>query len=79
MNHPGATHWPRRRLLVSGLSLFSAALTLGSASLLSGCGDEKSAGQLENVPDPTKTQGGMDSMNFYKGQHLGKTGKPKGK
>ena len=77
MNHPGETHWPRRRLLVSGLSLFSAVLTLGSASLLSGCSDEKSAGQLENVQDPTKTQSGMDSMNAYKSQHLTKSGKPK--
>ena len=75
MNHHGETHWPRRRLLVSGLSLFGAALTLGSAGLLSGCGDEKSAGQLENATDPTKTQGGMDSMKAYMGEMKAKTGK----
>jgi hypothetical protein len=65
--------------LVSGLSLFSAVLTLGSAGLLSGCGDDKSAGPLENPVDPTKTQSGMDSMNAYKTQHLDKSGKAKGK
>jgi hypothetical protein len=75
MNHPGATHWPRRRLLASGLSLFSTVLTLGSASLLSGCSDEKSAGQIENAPDPAVVA--KDSMNFYKSQHLQKSGKPK--
>jgi hypothetical protein len=79
MNHPGETQRPRRHFLVSGLSLFGAGLTMGSAVLLSGCGDEKSAGQLENVPDPTKTQSGMDSMNAYKSQHLNKSGKAKGK
>jgi hypothetical protein len=62
MTHSGATGWQRRQLLVSGLSLFGSAVTLVSASLLSGCGDEKSAGQLENVSDPTKKQDGMDSM-----------------
>ncbi|HZW30233.1 MAG TPA: hypothetical protein VFF52_05955 [Isosphaeraceae bacterium] len=75
MNDPRETQWPRRRLLVSGLSLFSGALTLGSASLLSGCGDDKSAGPLENVVDPTKTQAGQDSMKAYMGQMQAKTGK----
>jgi hypothetical protein len=77
MNHHGETHWLRRRLLVSGLSLFGTVLTLGSAGLLSGCGDEKSAGQLENVPDPTKTQSGQDSMKAYMEQMKSKTGKAK--
>jgi hypothetical protein len=62
MNHWGETRWPRRRLLVSGISLLGSVLTLGSMSLLSGCGDEKGGGQVENPVDPTKTQSGMDSM-----------------
>jgi hypothetical protein len=77
MNHPGETPWPRRRLLVSGLSLFSAVLTMGSAGLLSGCGDDKSAGPLENPVDPTTTQSGQDSMKSYMQQRQQKTGKKK--
>jgi hypothetical protein len=79
MNHHGETPWPRRRLLVSGLSLLGGALSLGSVSLLSGCSDEKSAGQLENVPDPTKTQSGQDSMKAYMEQMQNKTGRAKKK
>ena len=76
MNHPGETRWLRRRqLLVSGLSLFGSMLTLGSVSLLSGCGEDKSAGQLQNVPDPAVA--GKDSMDFYKSQHLDSKGRAK--
>jgi hypothetical protein len=63
--------------LVSGLSLFGTVVTLGSAGLLSGCGEDKSAGQLENVQDPTKTQSGQDSMKAYMDQMQSKTGKAK--
>ena len=62
MTHSGATRWQRRQLLMSGISVFASALGLSSVSLLSGCGDEKSGGQVENPVDPTKTQSGMDSM-----------------
>jgi hypothetical protein len=62
MNQSGESYWQRRQLLVSGISLFGSAVALVSASLLSGCGDEKSGGQIENVGDPTKKQDGMDSM-----------------
>jgi hypothetical protein len=49
-------------LLVSSISVFGSVLGLSTVSLLSGCGDEKSGGQIENPVDPTKTQSGMDSM-----------------
>jgi hypothetical protein len=76
MNLSSEPRWLRRRqLLVSGLSLLGSVLTLGSVSLLSGCGDDKSQGQLENVPDPAVA--GKDSMDFYKSQHLDAKGKAK--
>jgi hypothetical protein len=79
MNHSDETRCPsRRQFLVSSLSLSGFALTLGSVSLSSGCGDDK--GQMtpvENATDPAKTSSGMDSMNFYKGQHLDKKGQAK--
>jgi hypothetical protein len=78
MEHSRETRWLRRRFLVSGLSLFGSALALGSASLLSGCGGEdKSAGQLENVKDPTKTQDGMDSMKAFMEEQKKRSGKRK--
>jgi len=77
MNHSGETRWLRRRLLASGLSLFGSVLAMGSVSLLSGCGDDKSAGQLENPPDPTKTPDGMDSMKAFMQEQKKRSGKKK--
>jgi hypothetical protein len=59
----------RRRFLGSGMSLVGFGLALGSASLLAGCGSgDKEAGPVEGAVDPTKTQGGMDSMKGYMDQ-----------
>jgi hypothetical protein len=55
-------------------------LALGSAGLLSGCGGDTSSPVVEggNPNDPSKFQGGMDSMSTYKDMHLKtKTGKQK--
>jgi len=42
---------------------------MGSASLLSGCGDDKSQmTMVEQQDDPAKIA--KDSMDFYKGSHL---------
>jgi len=80
MEHSGETRWPRRRLLVSGASLLGTGWVLGSVGLLSGCGEDKGkVAQIENPVDPAKTPGGMDSMNFFKSQHLDKSGKAKEK
>jgi hypothetical protein len=57
----------RRRLLLSGLTACGWLSLLGSVAVLSGCGDDKSEGQVKAV-DVTKTQDGMDSMKAYQGQ-----------
>jgi hypothetical protein len=67
---------PRWRLSVSMTTLLSFVLTLGFASLLSGCGNDK--GQMSTVEqqdDPAKIA--KDSMNFYKGTHPKTTGSKK--
>jgi hypothetical protein len=53
---------PRRRFLVSALSLVGCAFSLGSLALISGCSDDKGPGQLENPGDVTKTPDAQDSM-----------------
>jgi hypothetical protein len=59
----------RRRFLGAGMSWVGFWLALTSASLLAGCGNaDKSEGQVENPVDPTKTQGGIDSMKGYMDQ-----------
>jgi hypothetical protein len=56
------THTSRRRFVISGISLFVSGV---GASLLSGCGDDKSTmQQIENAPDMTKKA--ADSLNYYK-------------
>jgi hypothetical protein len=75
MNHPGETQVLRRRTFLSGISVFGFGLALGSVSLLSGCGGSGETTQLENVSDPGKAQGGMDSMKAYQGITKEKTGK----
>jgi hypothetical protein len=49
----------RRRFLVSALSSLGC---LGSLALISGCSDDKAAGQLDNPGDITKTPDAQDSM-----------------
>jgi hypothetical protein len=68
MNHPGSRLGQRRRFLISGLSLLGCTFSLASAAVLSGCGVEKSGGQLEDPGDVTKTPDAMDSMKAYQGQ-----------
>ena len=68
MNDSGTFHSHRRQFLVSVLSLCGYTLSLGSAIVLSGCGDDKTAGPIQNAVDPTKTQAGQDSMKAYLGQ-----------
>jgi len=59
----------RWRFCVSMSSLLGFVLTMGSASLLSGCGNDKSQTQmLEQQDDPAKVAKG--SMDFYKNTHL---------
>ncbi|MHB1559605.1 MAG: hypothetical protein ACYC61_19325 [Isosphaeraceae bacterium] len=65
MTQPVGSSPQRRRFLASSLSFFGLALTLGSAALMSGCGDDKSAGQLENKGEITKTPDAQDSMKAY--------------
>lgn len=65
MTQPVDSSQQRRRFLASGLSLFGLALTLGSAAAMSGCGDDKSAGQLENKGEVTQTPDAQDSMKAY--------------
>jgi hypothetical protein len=48
--------------------LLGFILGLGSASLLSGCGDDSKMTQIENAPDPAEKA--KDSMDFYKGAHI---------
>jgi len=53
------------RLFVSGTTVLGFGLALGSAGLITGCGDsDKSAGQVENAVDPT--QKAKDSMQHFK-------------
>jgi hypothetical protein len=60
-------HDRRRRLPISTSCLLGFALTLSSASLLSGCGDDKSEMKMvEQKDDPAVIA--KDSMNFYKTQ-----------
>jgi hypothetical protein len=62
MNSSGTYHW---RFSVAMSSLLGFALTLGSASMLSGCGDDK--GQSTMVePKDSPADIAKDSMNFYK-------------
>lgn len=67
----------RGRLPISASCLLGFGLTLGSASLLSGCDDGKSQMKMiEQKDDPAVIA--KDSMNFYKDAHLkGKAGKHK--
>jgi hypothetical protein len=65
----------RRRILISGFSVVGSALVLGSVGLVSGCGSDKSEGQIDNPVDPMKNQGALDSMKAYQDQIKKKTGK----
>ncbi len=57
------------RFSVSMSSLLGFVLTMGSASLLSGCGNDKSQTQMvEQKDNPAEIAKG--SMDFYKGAHL---------
>jgi hypothetical protein len=76
MNHPGETHGLRRRTFLSGLARFGFGFALCSSSLLVGCGgDTGQFSQVENPTDPTKSQGGMDSMKAYQSLQKEKMGK----
>jgi F0F1-type ATP synthase membrane subunit c/vacuolar-type H+-ATPase subunit K len=68
----------RRRFLTSGLSLFGIAFAMGSAALVSGCSDDKSAGQVENKGDIAKTPDAQDSMKASMEQ-MKNRGNPAGK
>jgi len=51
------------------LSLIGFALPMGSASLLSGCGEDKSTMKMiEQKDDPATIA--KDSMDFYRNTHL---------
>lgn len=65
MTQPVDSSQQRRQFLASGLSLFGLALTLGSAAAMSGCGDDKSGGQVENKGEITQTPDAQDSMKAY--------------
>ncbi len=53
------------RCFVSGTTILSFGLALGSAGLITGCGDsDKSAGEIEKPVDPA--QKAKDSMDYYK-------------
>ncbi|MGO9467624.1 MAG: hypothetical protein ACLQIB_37545 [Isosphaeraceae bacterium] len=57
------------RFSISMFSLLGFVLTMGSASLLSGCGDDKSQMQMvEQKEAPAEIAKG--SMDFYKNSHL---------
>ena len=57
------------RVSVSMSSLLGLVLTLSSASLLTGCGDDKSQTQMVEEKDkPAEIAKG--SMDFYKNSHL---------
>jgi len=57
------------RFSVSMSFLLGFALTMGSASLLSGCGDDKSQMKMiEQKDDPATIA--KDSMDAYKNAHL---------
>lgn len=63
----------RRRFLTTGLSLFGAAVALGS---IAGCGDDKSnMTPIENAPDPAQLA--KDSMDNYQNTRLKDGGKNK--
>jgi hypothetical protein len=54
---------PRRRFLTSSVSVLGSALALGSMAAVSGCGDDKGAGMVDNNPaEFAKTQDAQDSM-----------------
>lgn len=42
---------------------------MGSAALLSGCGDDKAPGQVESTGDVTKTPDAMDSMKASRAKY----------
>lgn len=65
MTQPVSSPQQRRQFLASGFSFFGLALTLGSAVVMSGCGDDKSGGQVENKGDVTETPDAQDSMKAY--------------
>ncbi len=69
---------PRRRFLVSGLSVLGCVLSLGSLAAISGCGEDKSGGQVENAGDATKTPDAQDSMKAAMEQ-MKKRGNPAAK
>ncbi len=67
-HEPPRSSRTRRQFLVSGLSLIGCFLSLGSLAVMSGCGDDKGPGQVENAGDVTKTPDAMESMKAYQGQ-----------
>jgi hypothetical protein len=75
MDHSLRTCKRRGRLLISVISLGGFLLATGSAGLLSGCGDDSKMTMIEEKEKPAEIA--KDSMNFYKGQHLDKTGRTK--
>jgi len=59
----------RRRFSISASCLLGFAVNIGSASLLSGCGNDQSQMKMiEQKDDPAKIA--KDSMDYYKNAHL---------
>jgi hypothetical protein len=69
---------PRRRFLVSGLSVLGCVLSLGLLAAISGCGEDKSGGQVDNPGDVAKTPDAQDSMKAAMEQ-MKKRGNPAAK
>ena len=60
------------RRFVSGTTVLGFGLVLGSAGMITGCGDsDKSAGQVENAVNPTKKA--QDSMQHFQKTELKKS------
>lgn len=78
MTQPVGSPQQRRQFLASGLSFFGLALSLGSAAVMSGCGDEKEGGHLETKGNITETPDAKDSMNAYM-DRMKKRGNPAAK
>jgi hypothetical protein len=66
----------RSRFSISVSCLLGFVLTIGSASLFSGCDNDKSQTQMTEQQDKPADIA-KDSMSFYKDAHLKKGGAPK--
>ena len=69
----------RRRFLVSAFSSLGCVLSLGSLVLVSGCSDDKAAGQIDNPVDTIKTPDAQDSMKASREGYMKRGVMPKAK